>query len=93
MLVVGSRLGCINHALLSLATADASNVPVLGYVVNCLDADGDGPASPTSNRTVIARFTAHRDLGLFPYSPEAIRKDFELLGRLAEQHLDLTVFG
>lgn len=39
ILVVGVRLGCINHALLSAAAIVASGLPLAGWVANCVDAD------------------------------------------------------
>jgi dethiobiotin synthetase len=37
VLVVAIRLGCINHALLSVESILAKGVPLLGWVANCLD--------------------------------------------------------
>ncbi|MBL4638708.1 MAG: dethiobiotin synthase [Proteobacteria bacterium] len=37
ILVVGIRLGCINHALLSVANIQQSGLPLLGWVANDLD--------------------------------------------------------
>lgn len=37
ILVVGIRLGCINHAILSYEAIKNSNVRLLGWVANCLD--------------------------------------------------------
>ncbi len=37
VLVVGMRLGCINHALLSVAAIAASGLPLAGWVANTLD--------------------------------------------------------
>ncbi len=37
ILVVGLRLGCINHALLSLKAIQASGVPLWGWVANVVD--------------------------------------------------------
>ncbi|HYD47799.1 MAG TPA: dethiobiotin synthase [Terriglobales bacterium] len=41
IVVVGSKLGCINHCLLTLRVAAASGLPVAGYVLNevCPTAD------------------------------------------------------
>lgn len=98
--VVGSRLGCINHALLTLETLDALGLETLGYVINELEAgrssdadeeDAGVPDAPdaASHRRLIAAFTQERDLGLFPFVPLDRRNDFETLADLAEQHLDL----
>jgi dethiobiotin synthetase len=36
VLVVGMRLGCLNHALLSAGAIQSSGLPLLGWVANCL---------------------------------------------------------
>ena len=37
LLVVGMRLGCINHALLSAGAIDARGLRLAGWVANCID--------------------------------------------------------
>jgi len=37
ILVVGMRLGCINHALLTDAVLHEKNIACLGWIANCLD--------------------------------------------------------
>lgn len=37
ILVVGMRLGCLNHALLTQAAIAASGLPLAGWVANCID--------------------------------------------------------
>jgi len=39
LLVVGMRLGCINHALLSIEALRARGLPLAGWVANCIEAD------------------------------------------------------
>lgn len=39
IIVVGVRLGCINHALLTFEAIVRDGVPVAGWVANCVDAD------------------------------------------------------
>ena len=39
LLVVGMRLGCINHALLTAAYLQQHNIHCLGWIANCIDAD------------------------------------------------------
>ena len=36
MMVVGMRLGCLNHALLTVAAIESAGVPLAGWVANCL---------------------------------------------------------
>ena len=75
LVVVGSRLGCINHALLTLGALETAGVGCCGFIVNCLDAATDGPASPSRNRAAITAFARVHDLGIFPYLPAAERSD------------------
>jgi dethiobiotin synthetase len=39
ILVVGMRLGCLNHALLTFEAIVRDGLPVAGWVANCVDAD------------------------------------------------------
>lgn len=39
ILVVGMRLGCINHALLTDAVLQSYGIPCVGWVANCIDKD------------------------------------------------------
>jgi len=54
--VVGSRLGCINHALLTLRAIETAGLRSAGYVVNCMDPGEQALAAARSNRATIARF-------------------------------------
>jgi dethiobiotin synthetase len=42
LLVVGIRLGCLNHALLTAAALQRSGLPVAGWVANVIDPDFPG---------------------------------------------------
>jgi dethiobiotin synthetase len=37
ILVVGMKLGCINHALLTQTALEVHRIPFLGWIANCLD--------------------------------------------------------
>jgi len=39
ILVVGMRLGCLNHALLTEAVLNSENIQCVGWVANCIDPD------------------------------------------------------
>ncbi|MAR92013.1 MAG: dethiobiotin synthase [Pseudomonadales bacterium] len=39
ILVVGVRLGCLNHALLTAQAVAAAGLPLAGWVANCIDPD------------------------------------------------------
>jgi dethiobiotin synthetase len=64
LVVVGSRLGAINHALLTIRCAEAMGLHILGYVVNFLRPESDEAAR--SNVEVLARL-AGPALGVVPY--------------------------
>jgi len=92
VVVVGSRLGCINHALLTFAAIQATGVRMRGYVVNTMLPEKDDPVSPESNRRTISRFTRYPDLGLFPYVDPRDVEDYDKLAAMAEGSLDLKSF-
>jgi dethiobiotin synthetase len=67
ILVVGVRLGCLNHALLSAESIQASGRPLLGWVANRID-----PAMLAVEQTIAAlskRLSA-RCLGVVPWLSE-----------------------
>jgi dethiobiotin synthetase len=90
--VVGSRLGCVNHALLTLAVLEHAHARVLGFIVNQPAAATRMTREPSaeSNRATIRGFTRQVDLGLFPHVDAHRRDDYEWLARLASEHLDLA---
>jgi dethiobiotin synthetase len=106
VVVVASRLGCINHALLTFEVLAASGMRTLGYVVNEIAAEDaadyqaatfdpgeDYRLALSTNRQMIANFTDVRDLGAMPLVSTIAREDAGLLGALAEQHLDLDAIA
>jgi dethiobiotin synthetase len=64
VVVVGSRLGAINHALLTVRYAQSVGLRVLGYVINFLSPDADLAAR--SNVAVLAEWLGP-PLGVVPY--------------------------
>lgn len=84
--VVASRLGCINHALLTIEVMRSSSIPVAGYVVNEIATDGQYGLALATNREVLRRFAGERDLGAMPFVDPASRGG---LADLAEKNLDL----
>lgn len=93
LVVVGSKLGCINHALLTLSELERRGIPVLGYVMNGLqtEAAAEAPYAVASNRATLARFTDVPDLGMLPHVAGDQKDDFSALARLAEAELDVGV--
>ena len=68
ILVVGLKLGCINHALLSEQAVRVSGLKVVGWVANHIS-----PAMPESNANIesLRAHLASPLLGEVPYIPKA----------------------
>ncbi len=66
ILVVGMRLGCLNHALLSAAAVEASGLKLAGWVANRID-----PAMPVfeENLRTLEKRLAAPLLGVVPHYP------------------------
>jgi len=89
LVVVGSKLGCLNHALLTLAELGHRNIPVLGTVLSSLPGDGSAAHALATNRATLARFSSAPDLGALPELERAQTCDLGHLASLAEAHLDV----
>ena len=89
VVVVASRLGCINHALLSVETLLASNIAVAGFVMNDLRSDTGHALAMSTNRSVIGRFAGVPDLGAMPFVEAGERDDADCLAALAWRHIDI----
>jgi dethiobiotin synthetase len=64
VVVVGSKLGAINHALLTMRHAQSMGLPVLGYIVNFLTAEPDVAAR--TNADVLTEWCGP-PLGIIPH--------------------------
>lgn len=69
VVVVGSRLGAINHALLTLEVLERRGIAIAGYVVNELGPPED--LAVATNDTLLRRSTSARHLGTVPWTPDA----------------------
>jgi dethiobiotin synthetase len=80
VLVVGMRLGCLNHALLTARAIEASGLPFAGWIANHVD-----PAMAVPDENVAALESRLRApmLGRLPF---AAQPDAAGLAR----HLDVT---
>jgi dethiobiotin synthetase len=65
ILVVGMRLGCLNHALLSARAIAASGLPLAGWVANRIDEDF---AEPEANLATLSARLGSAPLAELPYS-------------------------
>lgn len=83
VLVVGLRLGCLNHALLTAQAIQASGLPLAGWVANQID---PAMASLAENVDTLQQRLAGPLLGVLPYREQpdaktfATRLDTRLLG-------------
>jgi dethiobiotin synthetase len=91
LLVVGSRLGCLNHALLTLAELERRQLEVAGYVLNELEAEQAAPHALATNRETLARFSEAPDLGRMPFIAQDLRDDSAALAEAAESRLELAL--
>jgi dethiobiotin synthetase len=103
-LVVGSRLGAINHALLTLEVLATRRLAVRGYVLNRLSGEPD--LAVETNGALLARLTATPCRGALPWVPDARARLAALraggaaaaaarqaLAALALEHLDLDALA
>jgi dethiobiotin synthetase len=85
ILVVGMRLGCLNHALLTFEAIVRDGLPVAGWVANCVDEQMPALAENIESLRVRLPIPC---LAVIPYlhlpTPEAVAACFELP---ALQHL------
>ncbi|MGH7966494.1 MAG: dethiobiotin synthase [Candidatus Binatia bacterium] len=66
VVVVGSKLGALNHALLTLHCAQAMSLPVIGYLVNHPTLTSDQAIQ--TNVQTLARLTDIPCLGILPFT-------------------------
>lgn len=85
ILVMGVRLGCINHALLTVEAIRNDGLQLAGWVANCIDADM--PVLQENIHSLAARIPAPC-LGVVPWLDKAVPEtvacalDAELLAQL-----------
>jgi dethiobiotin synthetase len=91
VVVVGNRLGAINHALLTLRHAQAAGLNVSGYVINTLFAESD--LARDTNLALLDEL-AGASLGVVPFLASLeMREDVRAeLSRIGTKNLDLARF-
>lgn len=67
LLVVGMKLGCLNHALLTVREIERSGLKLLGWVANCIDPD---MAYQQENINYLQQKLEAPCLGVLPYQSE-----------------------
>lgn len=92
LIVIGNRLGALNHAQLTVRVAQQAGLEIVGYVVNTLTPDGD-----VAMQTNIAALTdlIGPALGVFPYLGviESTTADRERLAAAAEASIALATLA
>jgi len=83
VLVVGIRLGCINHALLTCQAIAARSLPLAGWVANCIDPHESYAQAMTDS---LAQRIGAPLLGVLPWDPV-------LDAERASQLLDAAALG
>ncbi len=68
ILVVGLRLGCLNHALLTAEAIAARGLPLAGWIANAVD---PSMARADANRETLERLLPAPCLGCLPYDAKA----------------------
>jgi dethiobiotin synthetase len=68
LLVVGLRLGCLNHALLTKRAIEATGAELAGWVANCIDPKLERKAE---NLSSLEHRLGCEPLAVFPFEPEA----------------------
>jgi dethiobiotin synthetase len=88
LIVVGSRLGAINHSLLTMRYARFVGLRVLGYIINCLTAESD--LAMETNSAVLAEWLGP-PLGMVPYlgQIEETAAERERLAALFSAHVEI----
>ncbi|MGP9800937.1 dethiobiotin synthase [Rheinheimera sp. NSM] len=67
ILIVGMKLGCLNHAMLSVREIERSGCKLLGWVANCIDPD---MALPEQNIADLRQRITAPCLGVVPFAPD-----------------------
>ena len=70
VLIVGVKLGCLNHAMLTVREIERSGCQLLGWVANCIDPDMALLAQNIADLT--GRISAPC-LGVVPFSPDPVQ--------------------
>ena len=89
LVVVGSKLGALNHALLTFECAQARALPLLGYILNHPSPDSD--LAIQTNAQTLAGLTDVPCLGQLPFMSlrDDVAADRALLGRQFDAAIDM----
>ena len=82
LLVVGMKLGCLNHAMLTVREIERSGCKLIGWIANCIDKD---MALLEQNIADLRQRIAAPCLGVVPFSPAD--EAYQQLGLTLSQQL------
>jgi dethiobiotin synthetase len=86
ILVVGMKLGCLNHAMLSVREIERSGCQLVGWVANCIDAN---MALLQQNIADLRQRISAPCLGVVPFSPDETQYQ-QLVQDMAQQLLSAS---
>lgn len=89
LVVVGCRLGCVNHALMTLELLQQRGLRTVGWVMNNYQPTDSFELAGRTNHELISAFTSVSALGTFDYVEEEDRDDWPKLAAMAEKSLDI----
>ncbi|WP_337840148.1 dethiobiotin synthase [Rheinheimera sp.] len=75
ILVVGMKLGCLNHALLTVNALQQAGVPLLGWIANCIDPD---MLCLDENIATLQQRILAPCLAVLPYAATGVSPDLQL---------------
>jgi len=86
LVVVGNRLGCINHTLLTIEALQNRQIPIFGLIFNRTSNEGDEQILQ-DNVHIIPTLSGVCSLGEMPYLPDPLQgaKAFEPIGEAVLQ--------
>ena len=89
LVIARSSLGTINHTLLTLRSAEASGLKVLGVIVN--HATPDRGLAEETGASSIKKFTPVPILGVFPFVENSQKNNREYLSDLMERYVNINI--
>lgn len=89
LVVVGSRLGCVNHALLTLDALSRHGIPATGWILKEIAESDPNQVAGRTNEELIAAFTPVRHLGTMRWIEEGKHADLDTLAAHAEESIDI----
>lgn len=75
ILVVGMKLGCLNHALLTVQALQHAGVPLVGWIANCIDPD---MLSANENIASLQQRIPAPCLAVLPFAAEGVASAMQL---------------